>query len=87
MINGTIVMNKNYETNRSKYLHSLFLVPLVSLLSAFAVFSGFVFEYGKISHSQVICQAILTQSNLSTMATLATEESGRCREVAVMGRR
>ena len=80
MINGTIAMNKNYETNRSKYLHSLFLVPLVSLLSAFAVFSGLVFEYGKISHSQVICQAILTQSNLSTMATLATEESGRCIE-------
>jgi len=26
------------------------------------------------------------QANLSTTATLGTEESGRCREVAVMGR-
>ena len=28
----------------------------------------------------------LIQSNLSTMASLGTEESGRCGEVAVMGR-
>ena len=28
----------------------------------------------------------LLQSNLSTMATLGTEEGGRCGEVAVMGR-
>ena len=26
------------------------------------------------------------QSNISTMATLGSEESGRCKEVAVMGR-
>ena len=33
-----------------------------------------------------LVRALNLQSNLSTMATLQTEESGSCGEVAVMGR-
>ena len=35
---------------------------------------------------EFVCVKGLMQSNLSTMATLGTEESGHCGEVAVMGR-
>ena len=34
----------------------------------------------------IVIIIISIQLNLSTMATLGTEESGRCGEVAVMGR-
>ena len=61
-----------------KHNNKSFFFSIVTLISSFNVYLVVLWNIRKMLNN--------IQLNLNTTATLGTEESGRCGEVAVMGR-